>query len=65
MKTLTRIALVFFAGLALTGCASKSAKIDSPTAPKLANRSSPPPTPGVYWLQRDLTDKSDRALGTP
>jgi outer membrane murein-binding lipoprotein Lpp len=62
MKTLTRVALVFFAGLALAGCASTTAKIDSPKVPKLA-WGEQPLSSRDYWLQREFDDKIDRAVG--
>jgi hypothetical protein len=66
MKTLTRVVLVFFAGLALAGCASKTARIESPTVPKVAASGEQLSRPAAtYWLQRELNDKSDRALGIP
>jgi hypothetical protein len=63
MKTLTRVALVFFAGLALTGCSSKTARIDSPSTPKLASWGEQPLQARDYWLQREFDDKIDRAVG--
>lgn len=63
MKTLIRLALVLFAGLSLAGCASQTAKIDSPAVPKVASWGEQPLHPRDYWLQRELDDKIDRAVG--
>lgn len=64
MKNLTRLTLVLFAGLSLAGCASKSAKIESPAVPKVASWGEQPLHARDYWLQREFDDKIDRATGT-
>ena len=50
------------AGLALAGCASKTARVKSPPVTVAANEVREPESPRDHWLRRDLEDKGERTF---
>jgi hypothetical protein len=62
MKTILRALLLFFAGLSLAGCTSRTAALQEiPRSQAIALNDHPLSTAN-YWLMRDLDDRIDRAL---
>jgi len=61
MRTSARLGLILTAGLALTGCATKTAQMKSPPVVTVAsNEEKEPESSRDHWLRRDLEDKGER-----
>jgi len=52
--------LTILAGLALAGCASKTAQVKPPPVTVASDDVREPESPRDHWLRRDLEDKGER-----